>query len=342
MMSFYLLGAILALNIISILYFMRVRFKGERLLKKIETKQEDNKIIIEVGDYPLRDHLEEIRESLSIQLKQDLHNYINFEEEEQGKWGKLIAETQDNNLKRVFVEAAFYRYPNNVAFFDFFYELLMQEFQMSNRNIKKIVVGKAQQLTQYFINHCAVEDIEYAYQKEQEVLDLSKQYMKDVVAHEEEKLEKQINSLEELVSKQEPLEKIQQLDATINKAVLEHHPSASEKYNELLRKVTENVINEPSEQQVLEYNRRAISQAQEAENIIKEETKRLQKEKEGSKDLLPQLANKLGGWEDYYLTNPTQTYVQAVYSHLFGLLAPNLKPELTKFMLKVPKKEIFS
>lgn len=341
MVETYLLTAVFVCNILGGIYFMRVHSLERKDLKKIAQQHSDNAMILEEIDYPVELQLKEIHDALGTQLKEELHKHISFEEQEEARWQKLIKETEDKKLKSAYIEAAFYRHPNNNEFFNAFYNRLSKDLETSSLDIQKVIIGKLNHLTQQFINQCEVKDIEYAYEKEQEVVQLSERYIKEAVTFEEEKVKVQLAKLEDLIYNKASLEEIQHFDTLINKVVLEKNPSHLERYTKLLQQVTHKVTGEPTSEQLLKYNKEAIYQAKTAEQEINKYHKSLKRGDDQVTSILRDLTSRLGGWENYYLTDATQTYMQTVYAQLFSVLEPSLKSKLTTDMLLEQKKEIF-
>lgn len=278
--------------------------------------------------------LNETKNIISKQLKEDLHTYVEYDELQQKEWMVLIKSQTNQRVKLQYIESALNKFPSNRQFFEGYMELLKATLVHATPKAKKTIIEKMNHVSRIFFDNCKAEDAPYAQKSKDETIRLGHDFMKEIDQAQEKQLANMINKLEQLaVASKANIVEIENLDTQINKGLLKNYPNLMQKYQRITAKLATDLMEKPSEEKIKTYNLTAVESFRKAQNYYKNNEASIKKGVN-----LTQIIHYLGGWDMQYLSPPAQIYYQNVYSDIFSKLDPEIKPQMTEQILKASAK----
>lgn len=284
----------------------------------------------------MNQQLTETKETISQQLKDDLHTYLAYDQLRQNEWKQLIENQRNQRTKLQYLESALNKFPDHRYFFEEYMELLKDTLTNATDRAKPTIIEKMNHTSRIFFDHCRAEDAYFAQQEKDETIRLGHVFMEEFNLKQERNLKTQVDKLNQFVlNSKENMYEIEKLDESINKGALKKYPKLLQRYQIITKKLAAEIMEKPSEEKIQTYNLKAVEAFKRAHEYFKNNESSV---KTGA--TLPKVIKELGGWKLQYLTQPTQIYYQNIYSEIFSKLDANIKPEMTERILKAPTKEI--
>lgn len=301
---------------------------------QLEVRQANETSMVTISKQ-FEQHIDEIKERISTQLKDDLHTYIHFDEQQQQAWFTQIEAESDKRKKIQLLESALNKFPSNKQFFVMYSKLLEETIELATPSAKKKIIEKMHYAARIFFDNCNSSDASFAMMKKDEAIRLGHTYMKQVTEVEKQKLIERVATLRQLVNSNAALIKIEQADEQINQVTLARYPEIQSDYKKITATLSSRLMKKVTDEQMKQYNLKAVTAFKNAHSKFTANETTM---KTGTN--LHEVIALLGGWKTEYLQAPTQMYYQSVYADIFGKLKAEVKPKMTEDMLKAPVKEV--
>ncbi|MFS0576654.1 hypothetical protein AB1K83_13530 [Sporosarcina sp. 179-K 3D1 HS] len=285
--------------------------------------------------------LEKKLDKLDLTIKQSLHSYLTQEQYEMHQWIELINNESNHAQAIQQVESALNKFPGSSELIELYTKRITPYLESSEQPIQKLALERYNRATRVFLDNCQPSMWKRAKQLHNEALELGNRYMKSKVQQFEIQAEQIISVLETITSAKslspKQLERVEKLDNRLQKDLLKNFKGLHARYNKVTQRLFSHLSPSIDQKAVNEYNLNAIQQFKSAQELFTQQESSF---KQGID--LARLSNLLGCWDQTYLTPPTQLYFQNVYSDIFAKLNPEVKPEMTKLMLKTTKKTVYA
>ncbi|MCA1010705.1 hypothetical protein [Halobacillus halophilus] len=279
------------------------------------------------------------------QLKERLDAYLKEEIQDQDQWLELIQSKQGSSSEKLdIIESALNKYPSYKEFVNEYLDAIQPFMESRDSKVKKKVIERLNRVSRVFLDNCRSEDYNFAKDLHMKTLEQGYQFMKETNENYKEKVKMNMGIMENtinILSKKkhrnpEMVKELERIDQQIDRQWIQNQPELRERYNELSKqsmKLFSPV--EIDDEQIDQYNEEAIRSIEQAYNKLQANSYYYTQGKR-----LYELTRLLGGWNMQYLSVPTQTYYQSVYSEAFAKIKPEVKPLFTKQVLQTTKKEV--
>jgi hypothetical protein len=248
----------------------------------------------------------------------------------------------------VLYDAAFDRYPASKELLDrIFAHYGRLAAESEDLQVRHAAIARLGNAAERFSARCARLDFETARLRLREVDSLSAQLIEVAERRQRESVAGKVGALEQAVSvlsagsasADADLEQVAKLDGSINRDALRAYPDLATRYEGTSRRLVQLLQKgDPTKENRVDYNLRAVKAAREAWTLIQEHRA------EGwltddSKDFnkawhMTQLVQRLGGWDSNRLMPPSNTYIASVYAEVLQKLAPGMRADFTELMIR--------
>lgn len=199
---------------------------------------------------------------------------------------------------------------------------------------------------------CGIEDIEKANSISEELEELSSEVLERMRKEGRELVKRQLFQLQKLTGilsndpdNKEVLRKLEKLDNSLNKELIEAIPELHAEYSKTSDKLVSIFTREKDGQKDIEkkeqaYNLKAIKNHKKALEMFEADTGLSKENKFKSGTGLQKLVRLIGGWDNRHLLPSTISYSNTIYGTIFSKLKKEAQLSITELMVHEKKKAL--